>query len=110
MSRNLQIAFPQRDVGGLPSPKAHHVSLIPVLYTVGGWGCWTAIANFFHLAGGRGWKKIHLFAFLFSTIIIRTVECFTHCHGNPHTTVYQETYSGTKECNWWVLMEPTSFM
>lgn len=58
----------------------------------------------------QGLEKIHLFAFLFSNIIIRTVECFTHCHGNPHTTVYQETYSGTKESNWWESMEPTSFM
>lgn len=65
MSRHLQIEFPQRDVGGLPSPKAHHVSLIPVLYTVGGWGCWTTIANFFHLAGGRGWKKNTSFCFSF---------------------------------------------
>lgn len=45
---------------GLPSPKAHQVSLIPVLYVVGGWGCWTITANFFHFAGGRGfpnWKN-----------------------------------------------------
>lgn len=65
MSRHLQIEFPQRDVGGLPS-KAHHVSLIPVLYTVGGWGCWTTIANFFHLAGGRGFPNWKNTSFCFS--------------------------------------------
>lgn len=87
MSRHLQIEFPQRDVGGLPSPKAHHVSLIPVLYTVGGWGCWTAIANFFHLAGGRGWKK-YIFLLFFSQLSLLELWNASHTAMGIHTLLF----------------------